>query len=104
MAGSAIKDNETIVVVIMCGEFLEEEGHAGTIHSGEDVGESGAIKRADSSVGVGIFPHHLLTDHRTDTPWCPTSFWVVDAAKTGFILKKDFERAVSNTKCNTLEK
>ena len=89
VAGRAVINHEDEIVGERFTDMAQKEGHACSIHGGQDEVCGGAVSRAERPIRVGVFANNLLTDDRPDIRSSPASTRIVDPSEPGFVLKED---------------
>ena len=89
VARGAVIDHEDEIVGERFTDMAQKEGHACSIHGGQDEVCGGAVPRTERPIGIGVFPDDLFADDGPDACPGPASAGIVDASEPGFVLKED---------------
>ena len=75
------------IISIFFGQLLQKDIHADSIAIGQDEKVPIACQRLHCAVGITVLTDMMAGHTGTDTVPTPTVFWLVDPAKSSFILK-----------------
>ena len=87
MPRRSIANKHNIIFRIRCCQVLQKDIHANSIAVRQNQKAGFPRQRLYRSIYISVFPN-MMARHRRSHPFsAPTVFRLVDAAKTGFILK-----------------